>query len=67
MNWFERWFLKRLVAKLLAKQSTRLLVRELVEQSYCYYNESNQPTLQDYLHRMLQGELIRVFTKEERK
>ncbi|MNE99854.1 hypothetical protein D3C80_1985900 [compost metagenome] len=61
MNRLERWFLKRLVSKLLARQQTRLLVRELVEQSYCYYNESNQPTLTDHMHRMLQGELNLVF------
>lgn len=61
MNWFERWFLKRLVAKLLAEQSTRALVRDLVEQSCHYYNESNEPTITDHMHRMLQGELNRVF------
>ena len=61
MNWFERWFLKRLVSYLLGTQQTRLLVRELVEQSCHYYNESNEPTITDHMHRMLQGELNRVF------
>jgi hypothetical protein len=60
MNWFEKWFLKRMIANLLARQQTKLLVRELVEQSYFYYSETNQPTLTDHMQRMLLDELSRA-------
>ena len=60
MSWFEKWFLKRLVSRLLGTQQTRLIVRELVEQSYFYYNETNQPTLTHYMHKLLDEELIRA-------
>lgn len=60
MNRFENWFLKRLVAKLLARQQTRVLIRELVEQSYFYYSETNQPTLTDFMQKMLLEELVRA-------
>jgi len=61
MNWFERWFLKRLLKKLLAEQSLTLLIGEMTQEAYFYYNETNRPTLTDHLHNQLQWGINRAY------
>lgn len=53
MNWFESWFLKRLLRKRLAQQTLRSVMIVLAKESKDYYTESNRPTVTAHLHELL--------------
>lgn len=61
MNRFERWFLRRLLKKLLGQQQVQLLINEVAQEAYFYYTETNRPTLESHLHDQLQKGIVRAY------